>query len=335
MSALAPSRCTEHKPRVGFDPLWAPIIGHYRDGRLDRARIAAHVASLAPALQQFLIGGTTGDGWQIGEGVLDEWLDLVADPAVLTPEHTVLFGAFAADAAGVIARARRIEAAIERAPPVCRFAGITLCAPVDAEATPATIEAHLRAVIEATSSPIAIYQLPQVTQNLIPTDVLARLVRDTGRIVLFKDTSGEDAIARAGVPLPGVRLLRGAEGGYAEALLPDGPYDGWLLSTGNGFAPELRAIADGVTAGRADASDRSAKLSALVKALFDAAAPHGANAFADVARAVDHARAHGRDAARAPLPERFDATTLSPLLIERTIDLLDEAGLGSVAGYLG
>jgi hypothetical protein len=36
----------------------------------------------------------------------------------------------------------------------------------------------------------------------------------------------------AGAGLGDVLLVRGAEGGYVEALRPTGPYDAWLLSTG-------------------------------------------------------------------------------------------------------
>ena len=63
------------------------------------------------------------------------------------------------------------------------------------------------------------------------------------RIIMFKDTSGEDTVAQAG-GLGDVLLVRGAEGGYVEALRPEGPYDGWLLSTGNVFGPLLRRISD-------------------------------------------------------------------------------------------
>src|SRR3954454_407320 len=60
------------------DPLWVPLLTHYRPSggaaAVDAARTAAHVRSIRPAVNQFLIAGSTGDGWEIG---LDAFLQLV------------------------------------------------------------------------------------------------------------------------------------------------------------------------------------------------------------------------------------------------------------------
>lgn len=74
-----------------------------------------------------------------------------------------------------------------------------------------------------------------------------------------------------------------------------GHYDGWLLSTANGFAPQLRSTADLAEAGRhAEARSASRRLSELVRSLFDLTdgLPTG-NPFANANRAVDHLFALG------------------------------------------
>ncbi len=139
----------------GFDPLWVPVLTHYRvDGSLDAGRCAAQIAAIAGDVRQLLIAGTTGDGWEMPDAILDAWLELAGTS--LTPDHRLLVGAFAADAAGVIARARRIERHFADRPGAVQFAGLAICAPVDASATQAAIAAHLDAIIGATTPPIAL-----------------------------------------------------------------------------------------------------------------------------------------------------------------------------------
>ena len=49
---------------LAADPLWVPLLTHYRGdapAAVDHARMAAHVASLRPSVRQFLLAGSTGD----------------------------------------------------------------------------------------------------------------------------------------------------------------------------------------------------------------------------------------------------------------------------------
>lgn len=320
-----------------FDPLWVPVLTHYDgspDPRLDRARTAAHLRHITSHVRQYLIAGTTGDGWEMPDNVFEDWLDLARDPDVLTPEHTVLFGAFAETTDAVVARAQAIENAIEDRSLAATYAGLTVCAPVAADATQNEILQHFERILEATTSPIAIYQLPQVVQCEIAPETFAALAKDNPRITLFKDTSGEDAVAASGFETGSARLLRGAEGDYARQLKPNGPYDGWLLSTANGLAPQLRAIAGMIADGRRDdAEAASAKLTTLVEGLFAAAdgLPLG-NPFSNANRALDHIMAHGAKWRTAParlgsgdqLPEPF---------LQRVETLLLDFGLHTQTGY--
>lgn len=323
-----------------FDPLWVPVLTHYTaDGRLDRPRTAAHLAHISPHVRQFLLGGTTGDGWDFGPDVLQDWLALAADPAVLGPEHAVLIGAFGAGTADVVAAAQRIEQTIEAQPLTARLAGLTVCAPVDPDASQAAIAQHFRQILAATRAPLAIYQLPQVVGCAIAPQTFAELAAESERITLFKDTSGEDTVARAGLATGKARLLRGAEGEYAAHLKPAGAYDGWLLSTANGFAVQLRGIAEDVAAGRQDdAAAACETLTHLVEALFTEtgrwadALPSG-NPFSNVNRAVDHVMAYGGDYEAAPA-RLVSGDSLPVAFLHAVHGLLRRAGLAPSLGYL-
>lgn len=311
------------------DPLWVPLIGHYTaPGMLHDARIRRHIGAVAPDVRQYLIAGTTGDGWAMDDDTLGQWLAVASDAATIGPAQSFIVGAFGDDAAAVIARAAMIEAHFETHPSAGHFAGLTVCAPRLPGAGQAEILAHFREILSATRAPIAIYQLPQITGCEITPETFATLARENDRIFLFKDTSGGDAVANAGLATGKARLLRGAEGDYARHLKPAGKYDGWLLSTANGFAPTLRRIAN------AGDERLSAALTALVGELFAAAAKLGGNAFADANRGVDHMRAYGAAWRDAPAPLRIDGSPLPTDFLAGVAAALERSGETLAGGYL-
>ena len=314
---------------ANFDPLWVPLIGHYTaPGVLDAGRIRRHIGAVAPDVRQYLIAGTTGDGWAMNDDTLRQWLTIASDAATIGPAQSFIVGTFGDDADAVIARAAMIEAHFAAHPSAGRFAGLTLCAPRRPGAGQAEILAHFRAILSATRAPIAIYQLPQITGCEIAPETFATLATEHDRIFLFKDTSGGDAVANAGLPTGKAQLLRGAEGDYARHLKPAGKYDGWLLSTANGFAPTLRQIAN------TGDETLSAALTALVTTLFAAAAQLGGNAFADANRAVDHVRAYGAAWRGAPAPLRIDGSALPGDFLARVAAALEQSGETLAGGYL-
>ena len=69
---------SDARTRYADDPLWVPLLTHYRPSgggaAVDAVRTGAHVRAIRPAVNQFLIAGSTGDGWEIG---LDAFLQLV------------------------------------------------------------------------------------------------------------------------------------------------------------------------------------------------------------------------------------------------------------------
>ncbi len=281
----------------GFDPLWVPLLTHYgrdRPGEIDPVRIRAHVRALRAHVRQFLIAGSTGDGWEIGEVAFRDLVRLSLDPGVFGPETRVLFGALRPTTGEVIERIAVLEEMLGAGPRwPAQIAGVTVCPPVDPTITQAEILDHYAQVFAATSLPVAVYQLPQVTGCVLEPRTVLDLVR-SGRVAMFKDSSGSDTVAAAGAAL-GAVALRGAEGNYAEALRPAGAYDGWLLSTGNAFSGCLQEIAASLR--RADnggAGALSANLTRAVERVFSAAQQVGfGNAFSNANRACDHVLARG------------------------------------------
>jgi 4-hydroxy-tetrahydrodipicolinate synthase len=59
------------------------------------------------------------------------------------------------------------------------------------------IEAHYRAIADATKLPVMLYDVPGRTGRRIAHEVLARLFRDVSNIVAFKDATGDPAGAAA------------------------------------------------------------------------------------------------------------------------------------------
>ena len=304
---------------LAVDALWVPLLTHYQGVArvaVDPRRMAAHVAHLKPHLRQFLLAGSTGDGWELSIRQLLDIARLARDPAVFG-EARVLFGLLRGTTDEVIQWAHALEQNfLDEGLPAGEFLGYAVCPPIDERAGQDAIRRHYERVLKATTRPIAVYELPQVTGCSIAPETLSALAKDP-RVILFKDTGGVDAVARAGA-IASVVMLRGAEGGYVEALKPNGPYDGWLLSTANVFAREFRQILRFRDSGQADAAlDLSQTLTRQITALFESAEslPFG-NAFSNANRAGDHVLAWGRAWREAPPPLTISGEALPRALLE-------------------
>lgn len=322
------------------DRLWVPVLTHYRSASgtpVDRGRMLAHLRNVRGDVSQIMLAGSTGDGWELDDGRFEQLIDLAASREMHDLGFKILFGVLRLDTAAVVARLRHLEARLADAPHLAeRFCGVAVCPPVDAGASQEAIGAHYRAVFDASRSPIAVYQLPQVTGCRIAPQTMEALAGNS-RVTMFKDSSGEDIVAEARLDYRGVVLLRGAEGGYSQALQPAGPYHGWLLSTGNALGASLQRIVRLSAVGESPAADDlSARLSSGVAAIFEAAAGEGgANAFSNANRAMDHLRAYGAAWRAAPAPLKVNGEALSQSLMENverlSVDILDV----SEEGYLG
>ena len=145
-------------------------------------------------------------------------------------------------------------------------------------------------------------------------------------------------MASSGLDFGGVFLVRGAEkGGYTPWPRTNGsPYDGFLLSTANVFAPELSEVLRLLETGeRAAAEALSQKLETVVSAAFALVAefPHG-NAFANANKILDHWRAYGQAALDFEPLLLYSGVRLPRHFIESGGEILKAHGLLPEDGYV-
>src|SRR5215831_7206418 len=64
----------------GVLTLWCPSLTHYdKSGRIDEARIAAHLRHLSSSVMGLLIPGSTGDGWELTDKETTQLLNIAFD----------------------------------------------------------------------------------------------------------------------------------------------------------------------------------------------------------------------------------------------------------------
>jgi len=329
----------------GIPSLWCPPLTHYTDdGGLDAARITAHLTSMAPWVKGVLVPGSTGDGWELDAAEARRLLELVLDLAPRLGMH-VLVGAldpdpdaaraFIADTAAWLRERAGTDDTLA-ALTAAGARGFAVCPPKGADVPQHAIRDALTATLEL-GLPTAFYQLPQVTENEAAPDTLARVAARFPNLYLMKDSSGGDHVATSDLDLGGLFLVRGAESHYERWLKSaGGPYDGFLLSTANCFAPHLHRAIE-----RLDAGDREAALAAaqpVTQAILGAfelvdALPHG-NIYTNSNKAFDHFLAHGPNAAELPPPRLHAGTRLPQEVIDGAGELLARLGLMPERGYL-
>ena len=329
----------------GVPRLWCPLLTHYHDdGTIDFERMTRHLEAIVPAVEGFLIPGSTGDGWELDD---TQTLD-VARFAVRQAQKLgcrLLLGVLKRDTTAMIRTISALpgaEAAGQSKDNTLRIlrekhiAGFTVCPPAGKDLTQSQIMAALGEILEM-GLPTALYQLPQVTGNEVAPETFAGLARRYANLIFFKDSSGQDRIARSGADGGGIFMVRGAEGDYADWLkIAAGPYDGFLLSTANVFARELKALIAGLERGdRAAAAAISRRLTAAINEIFALVRtlPYG-NPFTNANKACDHFFAFGTAAERRPPPLLRSGVRLPGGVMAATQDILRRYLLLPEKGYL-
>ncbi|MGZ6249577.1 MAG: dihydrodipicolinate synthase family protein [Syntrophales bacterium] len=330
----------------GIPRLWCPLLTHYKsDGMIDIDRMSAHFKHVVPWVKGFLIPGSTGDGWELTD---DETLE-VADFAIKRArahEISLLLGVLKAD---VDAMKRTISRMIEmlrenspgkgdagqvlQANHVC---GFTICPPRGKSLTQHQIEAGLSAILDIGTT-IALYQLPQVTENEVAPETFQRLVQKYYNLIFFKDSSGQDSIATSDVYKGGVFLVRGAEGNYAHWLTDTGgSYDGFLLSTANCFSQSLSSLIESLEKNeQAKARGISERLTTVISEVFTLVQPlpYG-NPFTNANKAIDHFFAFGPSANTIEEPMLHEKIRLPHDIIQATGTILTHHSLMPEKGYM-
>jgi 4-hydroxy-tetrahydrodipicolinate synthase len=318
------------------DPLWVPLLSHYRpSGRLDLDRMAEQVRFLRPNVRQFLLGGSTGDGWDLEDTAFQDLIHLAELPGLFGPQNKLLFGLLRPTTEEVVRRAAILARTLDRSAGIrTELVGVAVCPPIDVNASQAGIRQHYEAVLAATVLPVALYQLPQVTRCMLEPDTVRALVRDR-RVTMFKDSSGNDVVAKTGA-VKGIVALRGAEGRYAEALAPVGPYHGWLLSSGNSFPMALREMAEALGRGEEQkGKELSNRISKAVERLFGSVAGlKFGNAFSNANRSADHLLAWGRNWRNAPPPRAHGGKFIPAETLTEVEQILRETKFMLDQGYL-
>ncbi|HPQ60283.1 MAG TPA: dihydrodipicolinate synthase family protein [Syntrophales bacterium] len=329
----------------GIPRLWCPLLTHYDgNGKVDLPRMRAHFAHVAPWVAGFLIPGTTGDGWEMDDGETETVVRFALEEAS-NHDSRILLGALRHGTEDVLALMDKLFRLLENGPgekdPLAvltksRVAGFTVCAPKGKDLDQETILRSLFSIADR-GYPLALYQLPQVTENEIHPDTFDRLCLTFANIIFFKDSSGGDRIAAAARHREGIFLVRGAEGGYGQWLTEaGGPYDGFLLSTANCFAAELSAIIDAT--GRGDMLS-ALELSEIVTGVFEEVSglvgglPVG-NAFTNANKAMDHFFALGPEASTDQGPMLHGGVRIPAEALEKTRESLNRFGLMPETGYL-
>lgn len=330
---------------AGVPKLLCPPLTHYTDeGDIDFARIEAHIAHLSQWARAYLIPGSTGDGWEMNEEEIRQVLEFDLDLAEKL-DAQILIGALRTDAEA--ARQSIIDtlgwlrerAGLEGENQITektKVCGFTVCPPKGKNLSQAQIYSALAPILEL-AVPVALYQLPQVTENEMSPETVAKLASEFSNFYLFKDTSGSDKVALSGLDLGHVNLVRGADGDYYKWLrCAGGSYDGFLLGSTNCFAKELDSIIENVcTENPSTVKKLSVRISGIVEEVFKCAAGLGArNLFSYSYKAVDHFFAHGPEAAEITPPRIYSGERLEPEIIKTTGEALTRFRLMPSEGYL-
>ena len=329
----------------GIPPLWCPPLTHFdASRRIDLGRMESHLAWMMPHVKGYLVPGSTGDGWDLDDAETDTVVRFAVEMA-RTRGVSLLLGALRKKTTDVTVSIERFLGILRKltgktdplaALVAAGVSGFTICPPAGKDLDQATISAALEIILDM-GLPVALYQLPQVTENETAPETFSRLVAKYPNLILFKDSSGADRIALSGVDARGVFLVRGAEGDYARWLRSaGGAYDGFLLSTANSFPAGLLSVVNGIREGRlAEALRVSTALSGTVGEVFGLVGeiPCG-NAFTNANKAIEHFMAFGPGATDREGPMLHGGIRIPAGIITATGDILRRYGLMPEKGYL-
>ncbi len=303
--------------------LWCPPLTFFsQQGEFDARQIEKHLTTLPPYVGGLLIPGSTGEGWQMSDQEIAKLLKISLHIAYGLGIK-VLIGILKTDADSVLRAIDLLGSTLSAKGCV----GITVCPPKGKDLDQSQVARSLYRVLSM-NIPTALYQLPQVTENEMTADTVAELANAFPNFYMFKDTSGKDRVAMSGRDFGGVFLVRGSEqNGYAKwTRRAGGPYDGFLLSTANVFAPELsrmiRLQQDGQAAAAEELSDR---LERLVAEAFQLVAKHpDGNPFTNANKLLLAVRRFGKQASKQLPPMLYSGNRLPPELLDTFIGLIDQ-----------
>ena len=329
----------------GIPSLWCPMIVHYKqNGQLDLGRMEKHLQFMLPDVSSFLLFGSTGDGWELRRNEKETLLRAYAGWAkqygvrmllgVLHPGIGETHRELLKWLEWLKAYAHTEDAL--SAMQACGVVGFTICAPKGKELSQETIGAELEKTLQL-GLPTAIYQLPQVTENVIAPKTLSYMAGKYPNFYLFKDTSGADQAILSGLDFGKVFFVRGMEGDYYDWFAGDrARYPGFLLSSANCFASLLKEMLHAANAGDdALARELSDKVQGMIDAVFAYVADlAGGNAFANTNKCFEHCLAYGAQWDQFPMPMRHCGDVVPVQYIAFAAQTLKKIGFMREKGYL-
>jgi dihydrodipicolinate synthase/N-acetylneuraminate lyase len=325
--------------------LWVPPLTHYREnGDIDLDRMSAHLAHMVPWIKGYLIPGSTSDGWELSDEETDTVVRFGLEQG---RKHslTLLFGVLKAEAETM---ARTMEHMLRIVKDVtgvqdpidalkaARVCGFAVCPPRGKTLSQEEMYRGVSQILDM-GLPVALYQLPQMTENEVAPETVERLILKYPNLIMCKDSSGQDRIATSRLGTENIFLVRGAEGEYAKWLKgAGGPYDGFLLSSANCFAQRLNTLIESIENGHLpEARTISDVLSVVLREVFVLVEsfPHG-NAFSNANRAIDHYNAFGPEASRREGPLIHAKVRLPREIISGTGSILNRFDMIPATGYV-
>ena len=317
----------------GIPGLWCPLLTHFKSARqYDAERIRGHLQFLSPHVKGILIAGSTGEGWQMSDIEIHALLDTLLNSAQDTGMQ-ILIGMLKRNVDDTIAGINAAASFLQHPAVV----GFTVCPPTGQDLSQQQIQDDIARVLDL-GWPTALYQLPQVTQNEMSAETVTELAFEFSNFIMFKDTSGLDRVAKSGLNLGGVYLVRGSEsGGYSQWLKTrGGPYDGFLLSSANALASQLaammRLVADDEELAAVELSRR---IESIINEAFEIASSYSfGNPFAIANKLLDHVMAYGVEAEKQVPPLLIDGNRLNEQDVARTVSLLRRFESMPTIGYL-
>jgi len=228
-------------PRRWGAVLTAMVTPFDAQGRLDldaAQRLARWLAQHGS--EALVLAATTGEASALDDGERCDLVRAVAE-AVTIP---VIAGTGSNDTRHSIELTRQARG--------LGAGGVIVVAPYYNRPPQAGIEAHFRAVAQATDLPVMVYDVPLRTGRRVAEDVLLRLFREVPNIVAFKDATGDPPAAAALVAQAGEHFdLYSGDDAYTLPLLAVGAV-GVVGTTTHWTAPFFRKMFDAFQGGRVD-----------------------------------------------------------------------------------
>ncbi len=326
----------------GLPRLWCPPLTHYKEnGEIDKERMRMHFEYMKPYVNCFLVPGSTGDGWEMNDAEVKELLNFLLSEAK-KHKFWIMIGALKTEKGETLQFIQKMVKEFVGENPTLddfiqqRICGFAVTPPQGKNVSQEEIYKEFEPIFD-TGYPLALYQLPQITENEFSPRTFNKICDKYSNLYLMKDTSGNDRVVLSEFEARGVFMVRGMEGDYSEWIEPEGPYDGLLLSTANCFARELTEIIKQLEKGELNKAHKLSKtLTKAMDEIFEIVVENlsFSNRFTNANKVIDHHLAYGENALKVSLPRSYGGNKFPEKVIQEIGLILDKYNFSVEKGYL-